>query len=158
MECKRRKSRYIRSKRQIWIWSTKGIQLKVNRVLPREHTAYSKHPDPATQEKILHMESLDVQYCHHIDYFLCGQNGEAIYNQQKQLYTVSELTVAIMNSSFLNSDLNFKSMENHRLFSSVQFSPLVVSNSLRLHELQHKRPLCPSPTPDVHSDSCPSSQ
>ena len=43
-------------------------------------------------------------------------------------------------------------------FSSVQFSHSVVSNSLWPHELQHARPPCPSPTPRVHSDSCPSSQ
>ena len=43
-------------------------------------------------------------------------------------------------------------------FSSVQFSHSVVSNSLRPHELQHARPPCPSPTPEVHSDSQPSSQ
>ena len=43
-------------------------------------------------------------------------------------------------------------------FSSVQFSRSVVSDSLRLHELQHARPPCPSPTPRVHSNSCPSSQ
>ena len=43
-------------------------------------------------------------------------------------------------------------------FSSVQFSRSVVSNSLWPHELQHTRPLCPSPTPRVHSDSRPSSQ
>ena len=42
--------------------------------------------------------------------------------------------------------------------SSVQFSCSVMSNSLRPHELQHARPPCPSPTPGVHSDSCPSSQ
>ena len=42
--------------------------------------------------------------------------------------------------------------------SSVQFSLSVVSDSLRPHELQHARPLCPSPTPGVHSDSHPSSQ
>ena len=41
---------------------------------------------------------------------------------------------------------------------SVQFSYLVVSDSLRLHELQHTRPPCPSPTPGVQSDSHPSSQ
>ena len=28
----------------------------------------------------------------------------------------------------------------------------------RPHELQHTRPPCPSPTPGVHSDSCPSSR
>ena len=43
-------------------------------------------------------------------------------------------------------------------FSSVQFSRSVVSDSLWPHELQHSRPPCPSPTPGVHSDSCPSSQ
>ena len=43
-------------------------------------------------------------------------------------------------------------------FSSVQFSRSVVSDSLRPHESQHARPSCPSPTPGVHSDSCPSSQ
>ena len=41
---------------------------------------------------------------------------------------------------------------------SVQFSHSVVSDSLRLHESQHARPPCPSPTPGVYSDSCPSSQ
>ena len=33
-----------------------------------------------------------------------------------------------------------------------------MSDSLRPHESQHARPPCPSPTPGVHSDSCPSSQ
>ena len=36
---------------------------------------------------------------------------------------------------------------------SVQLRP-----TLRPHESQHTRPPCPSPTPGVHSDSCPSSQ
>ena len=40
---------------------------------------------------------------------------------------------------------------------SIQFSHSVVSESLRPHELQHARPPCPSPTPGVHSNSCPSS-
>ena len=44
------------------------------------------------------------------------------------------------------------------LFSSVQFSRSVVSNSLWPHELQHARPPCPSPTSRVHSNSCPSSR
>ena len=42
--------------------------------------------------------------------------------------------------------------------SSVQFSRSVVSDSLRPHEPQHARPPCPSPTPGVHSNSCPSSR
>ena len=39
-----------------------------------------------------------------------------------------------------------------------QFSRSVMADSLRPHEWQHARPLCPSPTPGVHSDSRPSSQ
>ena len=42
--------------------------------------------------------------------------------------------------------------------SSVQLSHSVMSDSLRPHESQHARPPCPSPTPGVHSNSCPSSQ
>ena len=42
-----------------------------------------------------------------------------------------------------------------QLFSSVQFSRSVLSDSLRPHGLQHARPPCPSPTPRVYSDSCP---
>ena len=44
------------------------------------------------------------------------------------------------------------------LFSSVQFSCSVMSDSLRPNELQHARPPCPSPTPGVHSNSSPSSR
>ena len=40
-------------------------------------------------------------------------------------------------------------------FSSVQFICSVVSNSLRLHGLQHAMPPCPSPTPGVNSNSYP---
>ena len=43
-------------------------------------------------------------------------------------------------------------------FSSVQFSRSVVSDSLRPHESQHTRRPCPSQTPGVHSNSCPSSR
>ena len=39
--------------------------------------------------------------------------------------------------------------------SSVQFSRAIVSDSLRPHESQHARSPCPSPSPGVHSDSCP---
>ena len=39
---------------------------------------------------------------------------------------------------------------------SVQFSHSVVSDSLRSHETQNARPPCPSPTPRVHFNLCPS--
>ena len=48
-------------------------------------------------------------------------------------------------------------MEWHSVQFS-QFSRSVISDSLRANELQHSRPPCPSPTPGVHSNSCPSSQ
>ena len=41
---------------------------------------------------------------------------------------------------------------------SVQFSCSVMSDSLRPPESRHARPPCPSPTPGVHSNSCPSSR
>ena len=40
-------------------------------------------------------------------------------------------------------------------FSSVQYSCSVMSDSLRPLQLQHTRSSCPSPTPGVHSNSCP---
>ena len=44
-----------------------------------------------------------------------------------------------------------------RAFSSVQFRRSVVSDSLQPHEPQHARPPCPSPTPGVCLNPCPSS-
>ena len=39
----------------------------------------------------------------------------------------------------------------------LQFSRSVMSDSLQPHELQHATPPCPSQTPRVYSNSCPSS-
>ena len=47
---------------------------------------------------------------------------------------------------------------NHMNKPSVQFSCSVVSDSLQPHESQHTRPPCPSPTPRVYSNSCPSNR
>ena len=45
----------------------------------------------------------------------------------------------------------------HTFFDySVQFSLSVVSDSLWPHEVQRSRPPCPSPTPRVHPNPCPS--
>ena len=43
------------------------------------------------------------------------------------------------------------------IFSSVQFSRSVMSDSLQTHGLQHARLPCPSPTSRAYSNSCPSS-
>ena len=50
--------------------------------------------------------------------------------------------------------LHLRSMFS-KLISSVQFSCSVMSISLWLHGLQYTRPPCPSPTPEVCSNSCP---
>ena len=44
------------------------------------------------------------------------------------------------------------------LWHLVQFSCSVMSDSLQQHEPQHARPPCPSPTPEVHPNPCPSSR
>ena len=44
------------------------------------------------------------------------------------------------------------------IFSSVQFSRSVMSDSSKPPRLQHARPPCPSPTPGGHSNSCSLSQ
>ena len=44
------------------------------------------------------------------------------------------------------------------MFSSVQFSHSVVSDSLQSHGLQHARPPCPSSAPGVYPNSCPLSR
>ena len=50
-------------------------------------------------------------------------------------------------------DYNF--LVSYPDISSVQFSHSVMSDSLQPQELQHARPPCPSPTPGVHTNSCP---
>ena len=76
-------------------------------------------------------------------------------------YYVSNVSTHSSFSAFLiihpNSTLCQNTTVTRYQSSSVQFSRSVVSDSLRPHELQHARPPCPSPTPGVHSNSCPSS-
>ena len=57
-----------------------------------------------------------------------------------------------------NGSLPWESMNGSYTKILVQFSRSVVSDSLRTHEPQHARPPCPSPTPGVHPNPCPSSR
>ena len=66
-------------------------------------------------------------------------------------------TVWIYYHVFIHSTVDWH-LGCFQCFSSVQFSRSVMSDSLQPHELQHARPPCPSPTPGVHSNSCPSSR
>ena len=51
-----------------------------------------------------------------------------------------------------------KQLTKQEHFRSVQFSHSVVFDSLRPNEPQHARPPCPSATPGVHPNPCPSSR
>ena len=79
---------------------------------------------------------------------------------KRDLLSRQEFTVS-WNLNALASERTLHCLLFKVQFSSVQFSSvhsLVVSNSLRSHELQHTMPPCPSPTRGVHSDPCRSSQ
>ena len=52
----------------------------------------------------------------------------------------------------------YGSTRGYTPISSVQFSHSVLSDSLQPHESQHARPPCPSPTTEVHPNSCASSR
>ena len=69
------------------------------------------------------------------------------------LYWICYNIVSVLCFGFLGCKWDLTS-----LFSSVQFSCSVMSDSLWPHESQHARPPCPSPTPRVHPNSHPSSR
>ena len=76
-------------------------------------------------------------------YLLIAQSKLMTSTMTRQNLTYNSITIFILRISYL---------------PSVQFSHSVVSKSLRPHGLQHIRLPCPSPTPRVYSNSCPSSQ
>ena len=61
-------------------------------------------------------------------------------------------------SLFIMLVMCLMSAQSVLIFSSVQFSHSVMSDSPRPHESQHARPPCPLPTPGVYPNSCPSSR
>ena len=69
---------------------------------------------------------------------------------------IAHICHVVMVYSFQNLQ-NFTPKRRDFTLCSVQFSSLVVSDSLRPHELQDARSPCPSPTPGVHPNSCASS-
>ena len=63
-----------------------GIQNEAGqslRVLPREHTAQSKHPLPTTQNMILHMDITRWSIQLRLIILFAAKNGEALYSQHK---------------------------------------------------------------------------
>ena len=68
-----------------------------------------------------------------------------------------------MVENFCKIDERHQSIDSRKLVNpmenpSLPFSCSVVSDSLRPYGLQHTRPPCPSPSPEVYSNSCPLSQ
>ena len=116
------------------------------------------HPSAQAPSTLYHASNLDWQLISHmiIYMFQCHSPKSSHPHPFPQspkdcsihLCLFCSLAYRVIVTIFLNS------IYTH----SVQFSRLVVFNSLRPHESQHARPPCPSPTPGVHSDSHPSSQ
>ena len=80
-------------------------------------------------------------------------------SSSKSLWTTAVSVVSSSRKIF--PIVAYSHIQSHTIiiqFSSVQFSRSVMSDSLWPHELQHARPLCPPPTPRVHSNSRTSSR
>ena len=77
----------------------------------------------------------------------------AIIYTHMEFYTHMWFDV-ILNTINRKKDISFTSPN----MMMVQFSHLIVSDSLWPHWLQHTRLPCPSPIPRAHSNSCPPSQ
>ena len=92
-----------------------------------------------------------------VDYrsWMKRQRPQPLGDRMLELCTVVFVFCLSSSAAYANSD--FLEFPFALYISSVQFSRSVVSDSLRPHESQHTRPPCPSPSPEVHSDSCPSS-
>ena len=89
---------------------------------------------------------------------LCKQPPECFHLAKLRLYTSKQQLPRLPSPQALAITILFFVSMNLTTFSSVQFNRLVVSDSFQPHGLQHPRPPCPSPTPGVHSNSCPLSR
>ena len=91
--------------------------------------------------------------------------GNLFLTKEARIYNAAKTASLINGAGKLDSYMwknEIRKLSNTRhkdklKMDSVQFSRSVMSDSLRPHESQHARPLCPSPTPGVYPDSCPSS-
>jgi len=77
----------------------------------------------------------------------------------KRMEAQVEKIQGIFNKELEDLKNEHREMNNTIIEVKNEFSSVAQScPTLRPHESQHARPPCPSPTPGVHSDSCPSSQ
>ena len=78
----------------------------------------------------------------------CGSASHSVVSDSQRLY-------GLRPARFL-CPLHFPG--KNTVVDSIQFSRSVMSDSSWPHESQNTRPSCPSPTPRVYSNSCPSSR
>ena len=78
----------------------------------------------------------------------------ALKHKTQKVYFLVPRAKWVLSVSWLY--INWQCYSRIWILSSVQFSRSVVSDSLQPHESQHARPPCPSPTPGVYPNSCPS--
>ena len=77
------------------------------------------------------------------------------WSDRTRCYDISLFWMLSFKSALSVSCFTFKRLFSSTLLSVIQFSSLVMSDSLWPHEPQHARPPCPSPTPGVYPNSCP---
>ena len=99
---------------------------------------------------------LNVDFCHHVQWSVTWRKAW----QPTPLFLLweSPWTQEPGRWQRVGNDWATKHSTQISVTCSVQFSRSVVSDSSRPHESQHSRPPCPSPTPGVYSNSCPSSR
>ena len=87
-----------------------------------------------------------------------GRGGRTVHHALPPAWSLSSSHLALNQDGQSQRPLWPEGSRKSMCVKSVQFSHSVVSDSLRPHESQHTRPPCPSPTPKVYSNSCPSSR
>ena len=91
-------------------------------------------------------------------YLLDVQPQSCCLNFVSLIFPKSKLVIIVIIPAFKRQMEGQNETPCEMLSASVQFSRSVVSYSLRPHELQHTRPPCPSATPGVNPNPCPSSR
>ena len=80
-------------------------------------------------------------------------------DKEQRIYEKQHVGILLLNvpcQFFYFSEIN--AFWSQTIFMYIQFSCIVMSDSLWPHGLQHPRLPCPSPTAGAYSSSCPSSQ
>ena len=136
---------------------TEGVVGTLHIVICRSGYLFSYHLHPliSWNKSLVHFRYVPVcsvtqpcpTLCNPVDYSLPGYSVHGI------VWARILEWVAISNSRAIS---RIVACNNVKMNQSVQFSCLVLSDSMWSHEPQHTRP--PTPTPGVHPNPCPLSQ